>query len=180
MLRIITGKFKGRVLEVSDVSRPITDRIKTSIFDTISPIIEDARVLDLYAGSGAFGLEALSRGAKTATFVELDESAQQVIKKNINITHTENQTTVYGYSVISFLKKTEDEFDIVMLDPPFALTSDQKFNDLSLAAQITAKGGIIIFRFPSKEQYTKIPENLELVFSKKYGVSTVHYYRKAV
>lgn len=178
MLRIITGKLKGRVLDVPEVSRPITDRIRTSIFDTITPIIDGSSVLDLYAGSGAFGLEAISRGAKKATFVELDESAVYIIRKNINTTKTADQTEIYSHSVLSFLKKTEEEFDIIMLDPPFALTPTEKHNDLERCANCIAKGGIIIFRFPTKESYKKTPDGLEFVFSKKFGLSTVNYYRK--
>ena len=178
MIRIITGKLKGRVLEVPEVSRPITDRIRTSIFDTINPIIEGSSVLDLYAGSGAFGFEAISRGANKVIFVELDESAVQVIKRNINTTKTQNQTEIYGYSVSSFLKKSEELFDIVMLDPPFALSTAEKLNDLAKVADRAAKGGIIIFRFPSKESYPHFPDTLELVFSKKFGLSTIDYFRR--
>ena len=179
MIRIITGKLKGRMLEVANVSRPITDRIRTSIFDTVSPIIEGAAVLDLYAGSGVFGLELISRGASRTVFVEKTWSATEAIKRNIKLTKTEDQTEVVMRTVQAYLKDSTEEFDIIMLDPPFALAPAEKYDDLLQAVKNIAAGGIIIFRFPSKESYTDTPTGLEFVFSKKFGLSTVNYYRKA-
>ena len=83
MLRIIAGEKKGLTIEVPSSAKPITDRIKTSIFDLIRDFIEGAEVLDLFSGSGNFAIEALSRGANRAVIVEIDDRAVDIIKKNI-------------------------------------------------------------------------------------------------
>src|SRR5687767_15734087 len=95
-MRIIAGEFRGRKLlpPAGDVTRPITDRVKQSLFDILTPDLPDARVYDCFAGTGSMGLESLSRGAAHATFFEADRSAAALLRKNIAALQVENRSTV--------------------------------------------------------------------------------------
>ena len=166
MLRIIAGKFKGKKLLVPDVSRPITDRIRTSMFDTLSPIINGANILDLYAGSGAFGLEAISRGANSATFVENSDEAISLLKKNIENLQPNLRVQIIQQKVASFLESgSEEKFDIVMIDPPFPMPLVEKVENVKNAAKLLNNGGVIVFRLPSKENYDVNIPDLVHIFS---------------
>jgi len=180
MLRIIAGTKKGMKIEVPDSARPITDRIRTSIFDTIKEIVPEATVLDLYSGSGSFSIEALSRGASNSTIVEIDEEAIKFIYDNLRRMGLSDSASLLKSSVSSFLRDlpSDSTFDIIMTDPPFKLDQKHKYSDLELSANHLTDKGVIIFRFPSTETYQNVPAGLTLIYSKKFGVSRVNYYRK--
>ena len=122
-MRVITGTARGRrlqTLEGNDV-RPTTDKVKEAVFSSIQFDIEDRRVLDLFAGSGQLGIEALSRGAKSATFVDLNPEAINVIKANIKTTGFEGVSKIVRTDCFSYLAQTREEFDIYskkLLQPP--------------------------------------------------------------
>jgi 16S rRNA (guanine(966)-N(2))-methyltransferase RsmD len=102
-------------------TRPITDRVKETLFGILAGRVLDARVLDLYAGSGALGIEALSRGALHATFVELGRDALAAIRTNLQRTRLEEAASVRGHDVLRYLDAPADEpFDLVLIDPPYA------------------------------------------------------------
>jgi 16S rRNA (guanine(966)-N(2))-methyltransferase RsmD len=180
MLRIITGTAKNKKIEVPDSARPITDRIRTSIFDTIKDFVPNAKVLDLYSGSGAFAIEALSRGAASAVMVEKEESSVEIIKLNLINTKFQNQSKVIKSKVEDYLTPENiEKFDIIMLDPPFPLKVEKKNAILIQTLNFLTTNGILIFRYPTKET---LPENseLNLVYSKKYGISIVNYYKSVL
>ena len=119
-MRVITGTARGRVLktlEGEDV-RPTTDRVKEAVFSIIQFEIEGRRVLDLFAGSGQLGIEALSRGAVSATFVVLSTASLSAVYINHEDTKRGGNAKVIQTDALSFLKLTKDKFDIVFLDPP--------------------------------------------------------------
>ena len=121
-MRVITGTARGRVLrtlEGEDV-RPTTDRVKEAVFSIIQFEIEGRRVLDLFAGSGQLGIEALSRGAASATFVDMSKDSLSTVKYNLEHTKLGDNAKVVQTDALSFLKLTKDKFDIVFLDPPYA------------------------------------------------------------
>lgn len=121
-MRVITGTARGRVLrtlEGEDV-RPTTDRVKEAVFSIIQFEIEGRRVLDLFAGSGQLGIEALSRGAASATFVDMSKDSLSAVKYNLEHTKLGDNAKVVQTDALSFLKLTKDKFDIVFLDPPYA------------------------------------------------------------
>lgn len=121
-MRVITGTSRGRVLrtlEGEDV-RPTTDRVKEAVFSIIQFEIEGRRVLDLFAGSGQLGIEALSRGAASATFVDMSKDSLSAVKYNLEHTKLGDNAKVVQTDALSFLKLTKDKFDIVFLDPPYA------------------------------------------------------------
>ena len=121
-MRVITGTARGRVLrtlEGEDV-RPTTDRVKEAVFSIIQFEIEGRRVLDLFAGSGQLGIEALSRGAASATFVDMSKDSLSAVKYNLEHTKLGDNAKVVQTDALSFLKLTKDKFDLVFLDPPYA------------------------------------------------------------
>ena len=120
-LRIVAGKWRSRLLPVIDAPglRPTSERIRETLFNWLGPGIEGAQCLDLFAGTGALGIEALSRGAKKLLFVEKSASVAAAIRKNLSDLEATN-AEVYHDDAVNFLNKTDPQsFDIVFLDPPF-------------------------------------------------------------
>lgn len=123
-MRIITGKFKGRKLvfpKAKDV-RPAMDKVRESIFNILGEVVLDAQVLDLFAGSGSMGFEALSRGARHATFVENHKSALDSIRKNASNLKLVDNFTIIPQGVneaLSFIKKSGPTFNLIFVDPPY-------------------------------------------------------------
>lgn len=178
-MRIIAGKAKGRSLKVpKDVSRPTTDRVRESVFGQLSEFLPEARVLDLFAGSGGLGLEALSRGANSCVFVDQHRGACRVIEQNLQKTDLKNGRVI-AQDVISFLKSEQEPYDLIFADPPYA----DGLKDL--AAELVAldawrrwlspEGYFIVER----ESTGEIPpaDCLELVRKKDYGRSRILIYQ---
>ena len=152
-MRVSAGKAKGRALIAPKGlnTRPITQMMKEALFSIWQFKIRDANFLDLFAGSGSMGIEAISRGAKKATFVELDQNAIDVIKQNIRTCKFNNQeAVVYKDDVfrrIKLLEQSKERFDIIYLDPPF--TVDEIFHPVLEAvasADILNEDGVIAIR----------------------------------
>lgn len=123
-MRVISGKARRTNLETIEglETRPTTDRIKETLYNMINPMIYDCNFLDLFAGSGAIGIEALSRGAKLAVFVENNKNAINCINKNLLKTHLKDNAKVYETDVNKYIQKAQNEgvvFDIVFMDPPY-------------------------------------------------------------
>lgn len=121
MMRVITGSARGRRLETlpgEDVTRPTTESVKEALFSMIQFDIEGRRVLDLFAGSGQLGIEALSRGARSCTFVENNRAAKQVVERNLAHCRLEEQANVVFSDALSFLNRS-GTYDLVLLDPPY-------------------------------------------------------------
>jgi 16S rRNA (guanine(966)-N(2))-methyltransferase RsmD len=182
MIRIIGGTQKGKKIAVANlITRPLTDRIKTSIFDLISNFIPNSRVLDLFGGSGGFALEALSRGAKAATIVDLNLEAIEIINKNVLNTKFFNKATVLNRDAFKYAKamKSKESYDIIFLDPPFPFTLKEKQHLLSLCMDLLNEenpDSLLVFRYPKGEIHSS-NKGTE-VFAKKYGISEVSFYRK--
>ena len=143
-VRVITGSARGRVLLTPEGldTRPTADRIKHSIFNAIQFDVEGRRVLDLFAGSGQLGIEALSRGAKDCIFVDSGKDAQNCISQNIKTCGFTSVSKVFGTDFETFLKSTDETFDLVFLDPPYKEGLLEKA--LELVAPKMSSFGIII------------------------------------
>lgn len=121
-MRVISGTARGCKLKPVEgmETRPTTDRVKESVFNIIQMRIRDAKVLDLFAGTGQLGIETLSRGAKHCDFVDLSAKAQQTIKHNIKLARVEDRANVYKMNAQEFLRKNNScKYDIILLDPPY-------------------------------------------------------------
>lgn len=176
--RIIAGTAKNRRLKVADVSRPVTDRIKQSIFDILNPKIEGAEVLDLFAGSGSFGIEALSRGAKLAIFVESDYKASKLLEENIATTGFTDRSKVLDKESHKFLWQREDKFDLIFCDPPFP--NAQEFAYYLLASHLK-QDGVAMVRIPSKLTLADLNTKgeLEVLYTALYGDSRVFFFESS-
>jgi len=146
-MRVIAGSARGQVLVAPKdrLTRPISDRVKEALFGSIGARILDARVLDLYAGSGAVGIEALSRGAARATFVERGRAAVAAIRENLERTKLGDRADVHAADVLAFLSSGTDlVWEVVVLDPPYA----ERTLDLPLERLIPhlAPGGLVVVK----------------------------------
>ncbi|MGI5891404.1 MAG: 16S rRNA (guanine(966)-N(2))-methyltransferase RsmD [Bacillota bacterium] len=179
-MRIIGGLAKGRSLKTVKgyATRPTADRVKEAIFNTLAPKLVDARFLDAFAGSGALGLEALSRGAKEAVFIEKNRSAFTVLKKNLQLLNLPNTVAYCAdcIKIIPILGQKKRKFDLIFLDPPY----DEGFLDKALhaimAADLLANNGIIIIETDGKEREKFSQSGLKLLKKSKYGDTSVIYY----
>ena len=182
MIRIISGSQKGKKLGVADkVTKALTDRIKTSVFDLLKDFIPKSKVLDLFGGSGNFAIEALSRGAKNATIVELNIKAIDIIKNNILITNFFNNTKIVNRDAFKYAKsvKGRESFDIIFLDPPFTFTMKEKQHLLSLSIDLLDKNNpdaLLVFRYSKREIHAST-KGVE-VYAKDYGISKVSFFKK--
>lgn len=135
-VRVIAGEAKGRTLVVAKGggTRSATDRVRETLFAILTPRLQDALVLDLFAGVGTLGIEALSRGAAAATFVERSSEAVTALRQNLASTKLEERCTVVPLDVLSYLGRASGAFDLVFCDPPFA--------DVELLGQVLAHEGL--------------------------------------
>jgi 16S rRNA (guanine(966)-N(2))-methyltransferase RsmD len=161
-MRIIAGEHRGRKLlpPESDVTRPITDRAKQSLFDVLSPYINGSVVYDCFAGTGSMGLECLSRGAKTITFFEADRSAIVRLRKNVATMDADERCRIVAGDLFHWFEQNSvqsevERADLIFLDPPYRFLRERKNDLFNLAARIVghhlALEGIVIFRHDSKD-----------------------------
>ena len=182
-MRIIAGEFRGRKLlpPEGDVTRPITDRVKQSLFDILTPHIEGARVYDCFAGTGSMGLECLSRGAAHATFFEADRSALLRLGKNIESIGVRNRTKVAKGDLFRWFADTSGGSDtgLIFLDPPYRFLNEQPDKLVKLAEAFTshlAPDGLVIFRHDAKDRLSLPP--LNVVDTREYGGMTLEFLSK--
>ena len=157
-MRIISGKARGTKLYTLEGTntRPTLDRVKESIFNIIQNEIEDATVLDLFAGSGAIGLECLSRGAKKAVLCDKSKEAIQIIKRNIQKTHMEEKAQIINADYENCLEKLKNEqFDIIYIDPPYATNYIFKSLEKIKEIGIVKKESIIIVETDDEQRILK-------------------------
>ncbi|MFT6498418.1 MAG: 16S rRNA (guanine966-N2)-methyltransferase [Akkermansiaceae bacterium] len=179
-MRIIAGLAKGHGLKVPrEVSRPTTDRVRESVFGILFAVVGEARVLDLFAGSGALGIEALSRGATSCTFVEQNRGATRVIEDNLKKTGLSNGRVI-NREAGAFLKGDRGAYDLIFADPPYADGLSDPARDLVVLdgwEQWLAPEGFLVLE---REAIGDLPEpnGLELVQKRDYGRSRIAIYRR--
>lgn len=177
-MRVITGTARGRVLETlpgEDV-RPTTDRVKEAMFSIIQFEIEGRRVLDLFAGSGQLGIEALSRGAAYATFVDSSRDSIACVKSNLAKTGLKSNCGVVQADSLTFIRTSRDIYDIAFLDPPYGKGILQAA--LPLVASKMSDGGVIICEHPKGEEMPSETGDFVLFREYKYGKTSLSVYRK--
>lgn len=177
-MRIISGKARGTKLYTLEGTntRPTLDRVKESIFNIIQNKIQGAKILDLFAGSGAIGLECLSRGAEKAILCDQSKQAIEIIKKNIEKTHMEEKTKIYNTDFETCLEKVQGEqFDIIYIDPPYETNYIKKSLEKIIELGIAKKESIIIAETDDEKRILKEIEKTEIkiVDKRKYGRATI-------
>ena len=181
-MRIISGAARGTKLSTleGENTRPTLDRVRESIFNIIQNEVRDAVVLDLFAGSGAIGLEAISRGAKKAVMCDKSKQAISIIKKNIDKTHFEKETFVYNLDFKECLKSLVGEkFDIVYLDPPYKTDYASVALKLILELDLVNENSKIIIETDDREVIQEIEkQNIEIIDKRKYGRANILFVKR--
>ena len=179
-MRVITGKARGVQLKTPDgmLTRPTADRVKEALFSIINFDIPGARVLDLFGGTGQLGIEALSRGAKSAVFVDAGEPACRLIRENLKRTKLEADGKVVRSDYLSYLNHCREQFDIIFLDPPYAEVFLE--NSLKRIAEIDIlqSNGIIVAERPLGKELPWELEGFTRSKDYKYGTVLLTVYRK--
>ncbi|MEH6651689.1 MAG: 16S rRNA (guanine(966)-N(2))-methyltransferase RsmD [Motiliproteus sp.] len=192
-LRIIGGRWRGRKLEFADLPglRPTTDRVRETLFNWLQTQIPGARCLDLFAGSGALGLEALSRGAEQVTLIDSADVVVQQLRQNLALLNndqtvnneqpdeTEPQASVIHSQAIAWLQKTttDSTFDLIFLDPPFGKTMLQQCCELIDQQALLNSNGWIYIEAESTLQPLPVPAHWQLHRSLKAGQASCYLYQ---
>ena len=181
-MRIVAGKLKGSTLYITKDknTRPLKDIARESIFNLLTHSkkiyfeFENSNILDLYSGTGSFGLECLSREAKKVYFIEKDKDVIKILEKNINKLKLKKQTNIMIDDIFIFLKKNlyKKKFDLVFCDPPFKDMNAEKLIDLVLNKNLLHKNGIIILH-RNKATKEKFPNYFKIVEERLYGISKI-------
>ena len=182
-MRIIAGKLKGFTLHMprDKSTRPLKDLVRESIFNLLSHSnkilleLKQSNVLDLYAGTGSFGLECLSRQAKSVCFVEKRKNAIETLKKNIEKLKVKNKIRIFFNDIFELIKKqniSESKFDLIFCDPPFKDTNIEKLIKLIFSRNLLNKNGVIILH-RNKTTEDQLPNYFKIVDERMYGISKI-------
>jgi 16S rRNA (guanine966-N2)-methyltransferase len=179
-VRIIAGSAKGlRLAPVPDGTRPLSDRAREGLFSSLGPAVHGAEALDLYAGTGATGIEALSRGAAHATFVDSAPAAVRTIQANLDKAHMTDRATVRRGDVGSFLAKSAQTATLVFLDPPYDTPVQQIEHVLALLAEKgLPPGWTVTLTRPKRTSNLVIPVHFGVARRLQYGDNLVLVYRE--
>lgn len=177
-MRIITGEYRGRRLHapVDDKIRPTTDKVKEALFSILTGEIYDSNVLDLFAGTGSLGLEALSRGAKHCWFGDNSRESLRLLKENIAHCQANDKATVLAGDFRKVLGRIQEKMDIILLDPPYNQGMLPDCFEQIEALGILAEGGIVVAEHRREEMLPEQMGNLEKVKERKYGTVVLSIY----
>ena len=176
-LRVISGAFGGRNLDVPINSRthPMSERVRNALFNSIGDELIDTHVLDAFAGTGAVGLEALSRGARDVTFVERDRGAVSVLKNNVKTLSVENSTTIISSAIAGWAAAYRaDMYDIIFADPPY---DDLQLTTVAQLFGLLRPGGLMILSHTGKGE-VPIQTGIVVVDNRSYGNAYLTFFRK--
>lgn len=176
-MRVITGSARGKRLTTleGESVRPTPDRVKEALFSIIQFQIEGRRVLDLFAGSGQLGIEALSRGARQAVFVDASKNSIEVVQKNLEATGLGEHAQVKHMDFASFLLQNKEPFDIALLDPPYRTGLLQRA--LPMVAAAMNQGGTILCENPEDEELPETAGDFVRARTYRYGKIILTRYR---
>ena len=173
--RIIAGLYGGRNIQAPDTvaTHPMSERVRNALFNIVGDEIKQAHVLDAFAGSGALGLEALSRGAAQATFVERDSRAVATLDNNVSLFNLKAQTNIVQADVISWVKGCQDSYDIILVDPPY---DDPQFSTAMELIKLLKPNGTMILSYPGSGE-VPTANGVVVVDNRSYGTAALAFYR---
>lgn len=183
-MRIIAGSHKGRQLKSvsGKETRPTSDKIKEAVFHRMGPFFDGGNGLDLFAGSGSLGIEAISRGMDHMIFIEKSPQAIRTINKNIDLVHCREKCEIYrndAFRALDLLKKTKKQFDLVLLDPPYEKIHYQQLLDSLEEKNVVNENGFVYVEHNSSTNIT-MSDAFHIIFDKKYSETTsVTIFRKS-
>ena len=179
-MRVITGTARGRRLKSLEglETRPTADRVKEGIFNIIQFDLEGRRVLDLFAGTGQMGIEALSRGAASAVFIEQRRDAAGIVRDNLKTTDLSDKGRVVCGDALAFLNSTKEKFDIIFIDPPYAAKLWENALDAISRFDILSNHGIIICESPMAQEMPEVAPPHYLHRTYRYGTVKITTYHR--
>lgn len=182
-MRVIAGKARGRKLQslAGRSVRPTSDRVKEALFSMLESRCDlgGARVLDLFAGSGALGIEALSRGAAEVVFVERDPAAARVVRRNLSVCDgTTALLPMDARRALEELERAGSRFDVVFLDPPYASDEGEKSLVVLGAGDLVAQSGLVVRESDSTVEPDERIGHLGLILTRRYGNTRISVYRR--
>jgi len=177
-MRIIAGKFRGRSIKAvkGNNTRPTTDKIKENMFNMLGQFFDGGRVLDLYAGSGNLGMEAVSRGIDEAIFIDTHPEAVRTIRDNVKVFKIEEKVKIYrndASKALGVLAKKEIQFDLIFLDPPY---KHQKINEiLAIIAEggLLVDDGVVVCEYLAEDSADMDFGGFEVVRQERYGITEI-------
>ena len=174
-MRIVSGKYKGRILKSpkSDNIRPTGDKVKQGLFTKLQFFVQDKVVLDLFCGSGALGIEALSRGARKVYFVDKDKRSIMLTKENLK--GMTEEYVVMNCNYLTALQKFDEVFDLILVDPPYASGVYESVLNEIYERSLLSEEGIIVLEHPNGMNFNS---NFEIFDEKRYGTVTLSYLRR--
>ena len=189
-MRIIGGQFKGSNIYIpkSKDTRPLKDLVRESIFNLMDHSnqilfnLKQSNVLDLYAGTGSFGLECLSRQAKRVFFIENQKEVIEILKKNIDKLKLENKTKIISNNIFDIMKKEnffESKFDLIFCDPPYKDNNTEELVQLIFNKVLLKKNGLIIIH-KNKSFKKTFPSFLKIVDERVYGISKIFFWKNFI
>ena len=176
-IRLISGEFGGRILDAPPGRRmhPMGERIRNALFNSIGSEVQGARVLDAFAGTGAVGLEALSRGAEHVTFIERDRLLQKILAGNIERLGVQERTTLIRASVAGWINNSNVEpFDIILADPPY---NDPQFSTVEKLFALLKPSALMVLSHPGNGE-VQSQNGVVVVDNRSYGNADLTYYRR--
>jgi len=178
-MRVIAGKYKRRQLIASDdlSIRPLMDRVKEYIFNVVQDWVPEGNILDVFAGSGSFGIEALSRGASSVTFVDVNPKAIAAIERNMKHLKVDETWRIAKQDALEFLSRNTQRYDLVFCDPPYDMGSFDTFLETLGTYPLLEDDGMLIIEHYSKNQLPPSFGNYELYRDKKFGKTLISMYR---
>lgn len=176
-MRVIAGKHRGRVLAsfTGEDVRPTADRVKESVFQILAPRLVGARVLDLFCGSGALGIESLSRGAREAVFNDASKESLALLEKNLK--RTGERGTVTNYDFRTCLMKSEGKFDLIFSDPPYKQSYLAEILSAVQSNFLLAEGGLVVHEGEREEEP---PAGWERTDMRRYGRTVVCFFQRSM
>ncbi len=177
-MRVITGTARGCRLETlpGETTRPTAERVKEGLFSAIQFDLPGRRVLDLFAGCGQLGIEALSRGATYCMFVDRNKAATDIIKRNVQAAKFTDKVQILTTDALAYIARTADVYDVILLDPPYA--SDLLLPALEAASQKIAAGGLVVCESDQTEPLPETVGCLQLYRKYRYGRVCITIYRR--
>lgn len=177
-VRLIAGRFGGRILDAPDTSKthPMSERIRNAIFNSLGSEVQDAVVLDAFAGSGAIGFEALSRGAAHVTFLERDRIACKVIDKNTDTLGCGDTARLIRASVTAWSENNPSEqFDLIFADPPY---HDPQFSTVTRLFSHLKPGALMVLSHPGRGEAPTGTKGIVVVDNRSYGTASLTFFRR--
>ena len=175
-IRIIAGIFGGRTIKAPEgkITHPMSDRVRGSLFNIIGENIKGAEVLDIFAGTGSLGLEALSRGAKNVTFIERDRIANKILNENIETLGLSSITNTTQIGASTWIDKNEKKiYDIIFADPPY---NNLQLSTVSRLGGLLKPNGLMVLSYPGSGEVPPV-DGVVVVDNRSYGTAALAFYR---